>query len=689
MYQRAVVQRRKTAEAVNRSAATAALQQERARGSSAEHRSDRKNDRPSACSVPPIVDDVLRTSGQPLNAATRAFMEPRFGHDLSAVRIHTDFRAADSARRVYARAYTVGPHIVFGTNQFAPSTQQGRELLAHELAHTIQQRGAGRAPLSVAADTSSERSAEAAAREVASGYALSTALPVRPPVLACAPVPIDAYPDDLLAKELDDVQRRLKSKSYEGRDRDINLRMKLQRESELRGRTAAVAEAQAVASPQTPEPPRQQPHPLPAKFLPGGFTDEDIDPGSKQRAAAEKAHEEQVALDRKRDQEDEKGRAWRLAVVRSYLTRHGVMKWDMADTLSSYLTVNDLRVLRQNGLDPPGFWTTHYAERVIEVIDKIVPRDPMMDQADIEDLRRRASEINRVAAKIEGVANEGPHALGGRIVGAVTGKIIGADPLWSSEVGAAFGSLAGAGKETQAWAMASTYTPADEPVRSEVTNMESESQRKPIAASDAPQPLSSGSAGLTFPRGVDVTRAGPFPTAKQPARTVEEFQKQGGVVTRYPEGHSGVTPKTPTRLKPDPMTARPTGSRTPRDEEILAQPGMRTQYKAYPGPPQHHVFPQELKKWFEQRFRGTSENIHDYTIYLSEGEHQAIHVSRKGGVLKGQQQPDLTGWNQEWKDYKRDHPNATPQMIFEEAGRLMDKYKISMATIDRYKDRKK
>ena len=57
--------------------------------------------------VPPIVHEVLRSPGQPLDAATRAFMEPRFGHDFSNVRVHTDAKAAESARTVNALAYTV------------------------------------------------------------------------------------------------------------------------------------------------------------------------------------------------------------------------------------------------------------------------------------------------------------------------------------------------------------------------------------------------------------------------------------------------------------------------------------------------------------------------------------------------------------------------------------------------------
>jgi outer membrane protein OmpA-like peptidoglycan-associated protein len=89
--------------------------------------------------APPIVHDVLNSSGQPLDGGTRAFMEPRFGHDFSGVRIHTDARAAESARSVNALAYTVGKNVVFGTGQYSPGTSEGRKLLAHELTHVVQQ----------------------------------------------------------------------------------------------------------------------------------------------------------------------------------------------------------------------------------------------------------------------------------------------------------------------------------------------------------------------------------------------------------------------------------------------------------------------------------------------------------------------------------------------------------------------
>jgi hypothetical protein len=87
------------------------------------------------------VYEVLRSPGQLLDSATRAFMESRFGHDFSRVRIHSDPTAAQSAQGVNAYAYTVGNNIVFGTGQFAPRTHKGRRLIAHELTHVVQQSG--------------------------------------------------------------------------------------------------------------------------------------------------------------------------------------------------------------------------------------------------------------------------------------------------------------------------------------------------------------------------------------------------------------------------------------------------------------------------------------------------------------------------------------------------------------------
>lgn len=92
--------------------------------------------------APPIVHDVLNSPGQPLDSATRAFFEPRFGHDFGRVRVHAGEQAEQSAQDINAHAYTVGHHIVFGAGRLSPHTVEGLQLLAHELTHVVQQTGA-------------------------------------------------------------------------------------------------------------------------------------------------------------------------------------------------------------------------------------------------------------------------------------------------------------------------------------------------------------------------------------------------------------------------------------------------------------------------------------------------------------------------------------------------------------------
>lgn len=91
--------------------------------------------------TPSVASEIasMRGRGQALPEAERAFFELRFGHDFSRVRIHADGRAASAARSVQARAFTVGRDVVFGVGQYAPGTDAGRRLLAHELTHVVQQ----------------------------------------------------------------------------------------------------------------------------------------------------------------------------------------------------------------------------------------------------------------------------------------------------------------------------------------------------------------------------------------------------------------------------------------------------------------------------------------------------------------------------------------------------------------------
>jgi hypothetical protein len=92
-------------------------------------------------SAPAPFGHALSGGGQPLPRPVKALFEARFEHDFSRVRVHADTRAAASARAVNALAYTVGSNVVFGTGQYAPGTNAGDRLLAHELAHVVQQDG--------------------------------------------------------------------------------------------------------------------------------------------------------------------------------------------------------------------------------------------------------------------------------------------------------------------------------------------------------------------------------------------------------------------------------------------------------------------------------------------------------------------------------------------------------------------
>jgi Domain of unknown function (DUF4157) len=100
---------------------------------------------PAAGYAPSAVYEAAGSSGQPLDASARAYFEPRFGHDFSRVRIHNDSAAHEAAASIDAKAYTVGSDLVFAPGQYAPHTPEGRQLLAHELTHVVQQAG-GEAP---------------------------------------------------------------------------------------------------------------------------------------------------------------------------------------------------------------------------------------------------------------------------------------------------------------------------------------------------------------------------------------------------------------------------------------------------------------------------------------------------------------------------------------------------------------
>lgn len=149
--------------------------------------------------APPIVHEVLNSSGQPLDESTRAFFEPRFQYDFSKVRVHTDSKAAQSARAVNALAYTVGRNVVFGAGLYTPGTSTRSRLLAHELTHVVQQNGSmnhtARETLKVPGKKNVfESEADAAADSVMNGGTVSSLTGESANLRKQEPVPVEVVP---------------------------------------------------------------------------------------------------------------------------------------------------------------------------------------------------------------------------------------------------------------------------------------------------------------------------------------------------------------------------------------------------------------------------------------------------------------------------------------------------------------
>jgi hypothetical protein len=127
---------------------------------------------PSSSSHVAAARNVTQHAGTPLDAGTQRTMGERFDCDFSNVRVHSDGQAADSARSLDALAYSFGSHVVFGQGQYSPATPGGQQLLAHELAHVVQQDDAGsHSGARQAADTSTlEHEADHAATSAMSGH---------------------------------------------------------------------------------------------------------------------------------------------------------------------------------------------------------------------------------------------------------------------------------------------------------------------------------------------------------------------------------------------------------------------------------------------------------------------------------------------------------------------------------------
>lgn len=146
------------------------------------------------------VEEVVAEPGAPLPAAIRQEMEQGFGQDFSAIRIHDTPRAAASAEGIAAHAYTVGPHIAFNRGRFRPDTDSGKRLLAHELAHTVQQGATRRGPVDTGRISRPgdrhEAEAQHAARAATTGAPMPRLSPGAAPISRYSP---EEFAEDLLA----------------------------------------------------------------------------------------------------------------------------------------------------------------------------------------------------------------------------------------------------------------------------------------------------------------------------------------------------------------------------------------------------------------------------------------------------------------------------------------------------------
>jgi Domain of unknown function (DUF4157) len=293
------------------------------------------------------VDRALTMPGRPLDPTTRGRMETSFGYDFSNVRIHDDADAAVTAAGVNAAAFTFGQDVVFGAGRYAPSTGEGRELLAHELAHTIQQRDASTEGTDVGPGSTLEQSAAQAGRAAALGAPVTHSLGSSSLAVARQPAEddLDWVPDELTTDEREEflryqdynrsfpnskskiaderfaqlvgyARRRLQSReasraAAEARSGQVEIPSSTDEddEAEIAPTPMALPEPPAGKRPTRPPPARVRPRrrgepAAQARFLPGGFTDEEaerVDQESREalwhaeqeqkRAEAEKARE--------------------------------------------------------------------------------------------------------------------------------------------------------------------------------------------------------------------------------------------------------------------------------------------------------------------------------------------------------------------------------------------------------------
>jgi hypothetical protein len=312
--------------------------------------------------------------------------------------VHTDAKAAESARAVSALAYTVGQNVVFGENRYAPTTHVGRELLAHELAHTIQQRNASSPRLSPEQNGILESSATIAARSVAAGQRVPLDLPTSGIGLSRSP------DDDERAKAVAEAEAALAKMEEE--ERETAKEEAAEEAARQRRAEAMIPTTLSLIRPD----PRQ-------------ITDEEL----FGEMEARKREEERATRERK--QRELKESHDRLLTLRGKLDRSGYMySKNQVMAMITKDSLLDLQLLRRHGLELPGFFTKRktFYHNVIAAIDKFDHEwrkthgtaGPVANPTDVQALKAMQRQQEAEAARWEGLEHvEGslPGAVGAEV----------------------------------------------------------------------------------------------------------------------------------------------------------------------------------------------------------------------------------------------------------------------------------
>ncbi len=312
----------------------------------------------------------------------RGEMEGRFGHEFSSVRVHTDARAGATAGDINAAAFTVGQDIVFGPGRYAPATLEGSRLLAHELAHTIQQRGAeGKTGPPIAPGSSLEGQASVAGRTAAAGGTVEAGSLGSSAVAVARQVDddLDWVAEELTASEREEFLRHRKSRIADERFAQLIGYARRRAESRAASRAAAGGRASSAAptsddedevaptSMALPEPGAKKSRskhpparPVPARrhepaakerFLPGGFTDDEI-----ARVVAESEDEVSRAIQAEEDLETEF--AYRALVpLRDERLIRSLDRKTKVEKALRLLPMRSRQILRHYGLDEPSSYS--------------------------------------------------------------------------------------------------------------------------------------------------------------------------------------------------------------------------------------------------------------------------------------------------------------------------------------------